>query len=281
MDLRPQIKPLLVAFDRQPKTRDAFSARVSFGAAPSGGMSLGQPDMDTLADWLAAEVADVARPDDKLAAAYLINSLSWAVTEPLGWLALEAAVVPEITPASVTLTSRRQTWEEDGETGVATAYDMVIDPDGLGAAQQVVTPQVLGTLVSELFAPLVSTVAKRSGLSRGALWRLIGDGLSATLLAQGMATDVEDHAMEIARTVLADKASPLFSRQTGFVRVALPERPDIAEWFRARGGGCRYYTLDDGHYCTTCVLRDANSRDARLQAYLRRKNGIVAPEAIA
>ncbi|ROU02452.1 (2Fe-2S)-binding protein [Histidinibacterium lentulum] len=269
------IPDLAASLARRPPTREAFTAGASFGVAPADALPLAEPERGPLTDWLAAEVAEVTTPDDKLAAAYLMNSLSWAVPEPLAWVALDGVALPDIPPEAVAVTARREQWEEDGESGVAVAYDLVLDPALIRPAPGMETADALGALVAGLFAPLVAAVSRRSGLSRGALWRLVGDGLSATLLALGKEAGCEDRAMDMARAVLADRRTPLFSRQTGFVRIDLPERPEIAEWFRARGGCCRYYTAEGSEYCTTCVLRDKKSRDARLREHLRRKNGLL------
>lgn len=270
------IATLSAVLDRRPLTRQAFSAGVSFGAAPGGALPLADPEAGPLEAWLAAGVEEIAAPDDKLAAAYLVNSLSWAVPEPLAWLALDGPALPAIPPEAAAVTARREPWEEDGESGVAVAYDLVLDPGRFGPASPEARPAALAATLAGLFAPLIAAVSRRSGLSRGALWRLVGDGLSATLLAQGKAAGREARAMELARAVLGHRGTPLFCRQTGFVRVELPERPQIAEWFRARGGCCRFYTADGGEYCTTCVLRDAESRDARFRDHLRRKHGLEA-----
>ena len=79
--------------------------------------------------------------------------------------------------------------------------------------------------------------------------------------------------MEIGRSLVGQRGSRLFSRQTGYVRVTAPENPApgepyLSEWFRMRGGCCRYYTLDGNDYCSTCVLRDAASRMSLLRDHL-------------
>ncbi len=84
--------------------------------------------------------------------------------------------------------------------------------------------------------------------------------------------------MQAAQAILQAPGSPLHNKQTGFVEivvrdVAKPEQVVACEWFRARGGCCRYYTTEaaEGEYCTTCVLRPAESRDERLHTYLKGK----------
>ena len=78
--------------------------------------------------------------------------------------------------------------------------------------------------------------------------------------------------MEQARALLRQRGSKLFNKQTDFEWISLPEAPQIGDWMRVRGGCCRYYTAPaaDAAYCTTCVLRDGDSRRERYRDYLRR-----------
>lgn len=257
---------------RLPRLRDAFSARLHAGPAPGEALRLDAPDAALLEAWLAAEMQAQDGADDKLAAAYLLGRIAFAVSEVLAALALQGLQPARLAPDAVALTARRAAWHLDGQSGEGRAYDIVLAgsdlvPCGAPAA-------MLGAALPELLAPLVLYLIGRSGLSRGALWRLVGDALSGALLMQGKHVGREEEAMEIAHAVLRDRQSPLYSRQTGYFRIDLPERPDIAEWFRVRGGCCRYYTTEGGAYCSTCVLRDPESREALLRAHLRRKHGL-------
>ncbi|NJL94993.1 MAG: (2Fe-2S)-binding protein, partial [Anaerolineae bacterium] len=59
--------------------------------------------------------------------------------------------------------------------------------------------------------------------------------------------------------------SPLNNRQLHFLTVRDGAHQQT---FRARGGCCRYYTLPEGDFCTTCVMRGRADQEARLLAYL-------------
>jgi hypothetical protein len=102
---------------------------------------------------------------------------------------------------------------------------------------------------------------------------LAGDGLSGALLEQGKSLGQVPQAMALGRAILGDKTTKLHSRQTEYVEIILPDEtatapPRARDWFRLRGGCCRYFTSDDGDYCTTCVMRDRNDQVARLKDYL-------------
>lgn len=255
-----------------PRLRDAFSARLHAGPAPEEVLRLDPPGAELLEAWLGAEAQAQPGADDKLAAAYLLGRIAFAVSEVLAALALKGLRPARLAPNTVALTARRALWHLDGESGEGRAYDVVL-------SEMVLVPcsapaAMLGAALPELFAPLVLSLVDRSGLSRGALWRLIGDSFAGALLMQGKHAGREEEAMEMAYAALRDQQNPLHSRQTGFFRIDLPERPDIAEWFRARGGCCRYYTTEGGAYCSTCVLRDPESRGVLLRAHLRRKHGL-------
>ncbi|SHI99144.1 (2Fe-2S)-binding protein [Wenxinia saemankumensis] len=255
-----------------PAARGAYSARGRVGTAPEAALRLDAPSPAVLEAWLAAERARAPGGDDRLAAAYLLGSVAFSVSEILAALVLRG-VLPGVLPGAAVV-ARRARWEKNGESGEGIAYDMVFADGALVACPDPAAG--FGAALIALFAPLVAALQPRSGLSRGALWRLVGDGLSAALLARGKETGREEAAMGIASAILRDRASPLQSRQTGFVEVSAPGRPGIREWFRVRGGCCRYYTSAGGEYCTTCVLRDEESRRARLEEYLRRKHGLAA-----
>lgn len=257
---------------RLPRLRDAYSAHLHAGTTPREALRLDAPDTGLVEAWLTAEAQAQKGADDKLAAAYLLGRIAFAVCEVLAALALEGLQPARLAPDAVALTARRALWHLDGQSGEGRAYDIVLAEARLVPCSA--PSAVLGAALPELFAPLVRHLVPRSGLSRGALWRLVGDALSGALLLQGKHAGRAEEAMEIADAVLRDRESPLHSRQTGFFRIDLPERPDIAEWFRARGGCCRYYTTEGGAYCSTCVLRDSKSREALLRAHLRRKHGL-------
>ena len=266
------VPELIAALGPMPRQRGAYAARVHVGPPPDGALHLAAPAAGALDAWLAAEVAEVKGADDKLAAAYLLGSVAFALCEPLAALVLQGWMPRGLDRTAIV--SRTAHWEENGETGEGVAYDVVFH---FGALRTCADPATdLGSALSTLLGPLVDVLYTRSRLSRGALWRLVGDSLSGALLLQGKETQREDAAMDLATAILRDRQSLLHARQTGFFEVSLPERPEVREWFRARGGCCRHYTTEGGDYCTTCVLRDEDSRRERLQAYLRRKHRLKA-----
>lgn len=214
-------------------------------------------------------------PDRKMAAAFCMNKMSWSILRPLADYALNNYMLTAVPHENFSLKARNIHWEVEGESGVYQTLDVYLN---LNRSSWQIIDLAQADLhdfthqIETLFAPLVDMHFQLSNLAKPALWRLVGDSLAAAFLAQGENFDCPDKAMQAAEKILKRRGTKLFSKQVGFFNMSLPERPDTAEWFRARGGCCRYYTSKDGEYCTTCVLRDEESRNARLQTYLREKH---------
>jgi FhuF 2Fe-2S C-terminal domain len=120
---------------------------------------------------------------------------------------------------------------------------------------------------------VIIALATMTGLGPAAQWRLVGDGLSGALLEQGKALGQVPGAIALAREILSVKGTKLWAKQGDFVEIVLPG-PDVTgpararDWFRLRGGCCRFYTTEGGDYCSTCVLRDRDDQISRLRTYL-------------
>ncbi|WP_442580069.1 (2Fe-2S)-binding protein [Mesorhizobium sp. ASY16-5R] len=77
-------------------------------------------------------------------------------------------------------------------------------------------------------------------------------------------------------TILKQPGSPLFNRQLHYFDLTLRDegQRELLSWtFRARGGCCRFYTVEGGKLCSTCVLKNAAERDNELLDAMRRRFG--------
>lgn len=254
---------------------DAWASRLACG--PSGEEDgapwsrLGTPDAALAESWLAAEMECERHRgmDVKAAAAYLAGRLgaalgAWLVRLHYGGLAARAAPWARF---------RLATWEHEGASGVSPVFDLWIDPDSLAPSDESCPDALrdLGHAIATFVRPLVHDVQACSRLPAAAQWRQLSDGLMAAFLEHGKAHGRVERAMADARAAIA-APSPLWNRQVGFVEMRLPDEGGCAgacEWVQARGGCCRYYTLDGGSYCPTCVHRDAESRCALFVACAR------------
>jgi hypothetical protein len=106
-------------------------------------------------------------------------------------------------------------------------------------------------------------------LSQRALWRLVTDGISAGFLQHGKRSGRVDLARDEASAILSDADSPLRNPRWQFIEIAVDGHPP--EWFRLRGGCCRFYRTAGGELCTTCVLRSQADQTERLREVLRRR----------
>lgn len=242
-------------------------------------------DAARLDRWLAEHQRLHPGMDLKAAAAFLIGGVARELGEAAAPAALAGRPGPLPGPYSAHVRLAWALYEEDGASEPAITYRPC-----LGGRDVAPSPDALRVAFEATHAPLVGALARRTGLGKAALWRLVTDSLAAVLLETAQDAREPERGMELARATLKVRTSPLFNRQWGFFKVEARRsdgssdgRP-VGEWFRARGGCCRYYTTEGGEYCSTCVLRDPQSRDERLRRWLATRpepERVATPAALA
>lgn len=260
------------AFARRPEPVDDWEGRHRLGPVPTGALTIAElaSGGEALAIFVARKRAQAKGGDLRLGCAYLIGDLGWEIGGLLGGLWLSGWRVAAADPAAVAVALRDVAWEEDGASGTSAVIDLTIAPAGLQAGGQAAAD--LARAIHDLLAPLVAALAQYTQLGQAAQWRLVSDGLTAALLQQGRLQGRMTDAILLGRSVTASRATPLHSKKLELVEVVCPDDPRITDWFRLRGGCCRYYTAtgESGDYCTTCVHRDRADQLSRLQDYLGR-----------
>ncbi|MEM1048685.1 MAG: (2Fe-2S)-binding protein [Pseudomonadota bacterium] len=249
-----------------------FATELRVGGLRQTDLALADLTGATLDDWRRAVVGTLPDPDGKLGAANLMERAVWAASRPLAGLAVQGLWPVRIDPDRLGFARRMVPWHAGEQSGEAMLLDQVIDLDGLEISTAPDAAASFQETFEEALTPLVEELRQGTGLSRGALWRVAGDALAARFLAFGRAFDRLEDALSAAESILRRKGSRLYARQTDFIRVSLPENPDTFDWYRLRGGCCRYYAIPNGVYCPTCVLLPRNKQIERLQEGLRRRD---------
>ena len=123
-------------------------------------------------------------------------------------------------------------------------------------------------------APAVEVLQARTGLSPGAQWRLVADGIAGAFLELGMAMGGAERAMALALAIIGQKGSPLSRAKPRYERVeAISGGQPAARVFRLRSGCCLYYRTPGGDFCDVCVVLKPREQKSRLQARLERAGG--------
>lgn len=253
-------------------------------------------DDEALERLLAAQAAFTVDLDRKAQAAYLVidhsMTVSIAVVVPL----LVSGVVPSIVPEGTALrfqTSEarhrgRMVEELKGRLRLLSPAFSTHDARWLGHPDSCPLPDRAALLdhmrgqIENHFRPLIRRLYRLTALPPHAMWRLVGDSVSAVFLETGRQLGCEEQAKTDALTVLKQAGSPLSNRQMHYFDIVIrapgdPGRILASRTFRARGGCCRYYTSHEGRLCTTCVLLDPGERDRNLEARLRTRLGLASP----
>lgn len=197
-------------------------------------------------------------------------------------------IVPELRPQHYAMRFYTAPQEHDGRTfqirrahvrflsrAFWTDRDVIAPhPDARGLPDRDALCGLYRRSVEDHVRPLIGKLAGRTGLSPNALWRLVGDALAGRFLDAGRRLGCLDEAKAAAMTILKQPGSPLNNRQLHYFDLTLrdEEERELASWtFRARGGCCRYYRVEGGELCETCVLKKPEKRDAELLELMRQR----------
>lgn len=217
-----------------------------------------RPGSGILENWLAGTASLAEGVDARTAAAYLISILTWRLGEILGALYLEGTILPALDAAQ--LGADFTVVGTPGARDIRFDFHFAAADGGTGFDRAGMRQSILA-----VHRPLVMALNRETGLSRGALWRLVTDGMTNGFLVHGKLTGRVDPARAEAEAIF--DGAPLANRQWRFIRIEPDGHPP--EWFRLRGGCCRLYRTPGADYCTTCVLRGEAEQVARLENFMR------------
>jgi hypothetical protein len=164
----------------------AFSPVLRLDSADGAILPLAQLSDDCVRRLMADAIVDEPGGNEKLAAAYLIGTVSWSICEPLVGLALRGLWLAAASPDAISLSQRFVHWQEDGENGVSLTFDLNLNAAGVSFVDAPAPPGFAKTL-EELHRPLITTLHRLSGLSQAALFRLVSDSLALAFLEHGRA----------------------------------------------------------------------------------------------
>lgn len=228
-------------------------------------------DDSAIEELLAAQQDAVPGLDRKGQAAFAIGAYAYVLAAGIVPLFVGFRVVPRLSPSCVAVALAR-----GGGSGNPLLRFALIDPKVTtdapvtNAARRDLGDDALcelfGSGLEEHMQPLIAKLHERTGLSRGALWRLVADYVAQLFLDAGERFEMRARSQADALGVLKRPRSPLSNRQLHFFDLAVDEHepaPCRAERFRtfvSRGGCCRQYTVDGYELCPNCVLQKPEAR---------------------
>ena len=223
---------------------------------------------ETLSGLLAQQATDAPTMDWRTQAAYLVNGFSWQWCCLLAWLDLRGLSPVLLFTEQLQVYHRLEQGVHEGKPYSYLRYQWHL-PE-LQALAEAQPAAALGSAIKTCLAPLLAAVKQQTGLSVGALWRLVNDSLTFAYLFVGQQLQCEQAAMARAQAIVEAAGKPLANRQWRY-QYCTAERSGeaaIGNWYRLRGGCCRYYTLPEGEYCATCVHLPDEERMRRINAQL-------------
>lgn len=232
---------------------------------------------------LARQAKNYPTMDSRTQASYFVGQYSWYVPAVAIATFLTENRVPDLAPANIAIRYRTYTWHHGEHSGEAERIDVRFlsgrfaclpddpesdHPDALIVSDKVALRDWLRSQLESHFSPLINRIHAMSKLGKNAQWRLVADSCASQFLSMGQMINDDKNAQVEGLLFIRAEHSSINNPQTNYVTLTYQDHSDT---FLARGGCCRYYTLPEAEYCTSCVLRKPEERDERLLAYMKSK----------
>ncbi len=252
-------------------------------------------DGSAIEEFLDYEGAFNPGTDRKTCAAFLMTDYAFIFALASVPIFVGSGILPDCSPARMALQFYQRQQEHDGHVHevrrahvryLSPAFSSRNDEDALhsdasGHLDPAAHCDLFRQAIESHFRPLIEVLCARTKLPRTALWRLVADAIAARFLEAGRQFHRIEEAKASAMAILKQPGSPLNNPQLHYVELSVVDRDGrtISYDFRSRGGCCRYYTVEGGKLCSTCVLKHPKERDAELRQLMRRHLGLPAGDA--
>jgi hypothetical protein len=233
--------------------------------------------------------------DRKACAAFLMTDYAFIFSLASVPLFASSGILPDCSPQQIALQFHQRRHERDGHVHevrrahvryLSSAFsarngDDARHPDACGQFDHSAHCELFRRSIEDHFRPLIEVLFMRAKLPRSALWRLVADAVAARFLEAGRELGHVEEAKASAMAILKQTGSPLNNPQLHYFELGVLDRDGrpFSYDFRGRGGCCRYYTVDGGELCSTCVLKKPRERDAELRQAMRRHLGLLIEDA--
>lgn len=236
-------------------------------------------DQSAIEEFILFEQSRYDGVDLKTAGALMMNDYSYILAASTIPLFTGFGLIPDLSPALVGVRFYTTEKRHEGKLYRARrAHLQFVEPlFCYGELDNPADGERFRIQLENHFRPVVEAIHASTGLSRAALWRLSGDAIAYLFLEAGRRFDAAEAAKSAAMRILKVPGSPLANRELHYFDLAISKRThdEVCETFVQRGGCCRFYQVEGGTYCTTCVLKASADRDDELRQAIRARADVA------
>ncbi len=232
-----------------------------------------------LDDFIAFEQSRYEGVDAKTAGAFIMNDYGYILSATTVPLFVGFGLIPDLSLSSVALKFYTTERRHEGKVYRARRANVRFVERGFqyGHLSDPEDGERFRSEIETHLRPVVDRIHATTRLSRAALWRLAGDAIADRFLDAGRQFGIVETAKAAAMRILKVPGSPLTNRELQYFDVTIFDRhqKEFSTTFQQRGGCCRFYCVEGGAYCTTCVLKAPADRDEELRQAVRDRLGIA------